>query len=60
MNPLLIALIVVVALGLLALVLVQALHPSPWVRKQVENVYGPAYAMGIMVGVMVWALLARP
>lgn len=47
----------VFALGLVAGVLVQTLHPSPWVRKQVENVYGPAYAFGSMFGMFIWALI---
>ena len=44
---------------ILSMALVQAFHPSPWVRGQVERVYGPAAAMGWMIGMLTFALLTK-
>jgi len=59
MTALIVYIVVGVILGV-PLVLTQALHKSPWVRKQVENVYGPAYAMGFMLGLLVLVMTLRP
>lgn len=60
MNAFLIVYLIVGLILGVPLVLTQALHKNPWVRKQVENVYGPAYAMGFLLGLMVLALTMRP
>jgi len=60
MPAFLIGYIVIGVLLGIPLVLTQAFHKDPWTRKQVENTYGPAYAMGFMVGLLVIVMTTRP
>jgi uncharacterized membrane protein YczE len=60
MTTLLIIYIVIGVLVGVSLALTQAFHPNPWVRKQVENVYGPAFVMGFCLALFIIAQVAAP